>query len=102
MNCLANPYINEVVGRAKFSNALGIVNLFRGIACFIGPYVGGKIQAAAGGNHVAAFYFSASCFALGALMSLVVSLISVCKSGQKKKAKPTEAEMAQLNDPTKA
>jgi len=102
MNCLANSYINEVVARAKFNNALGIVNLFRGIACFIGPYVGGKIQAAASGYHVTAFYFSASCFALGALMSLVVAMISVCKSDKKKEAKPTEDEVTQLNDPTNA
>ncbi len=102
MNCLANSYINEVVARAKFNNALGIVNLFRGIACFVGPYAGGQIQVAASGNHVAAFYLSASCFALGALMSLVVTVISVCKSGQKKEAKPTEDEVTQLNDPTNA
>jgi hypothetical protein len=25
----------------KFSNAMGILNLFRGIGCFLGPFLGG-------------------------------------------------------------
>ncbi len=42
-NCLTTPYLKDIVGMEKFSNAMGIVNLFRGFGCFLGPFLGGNI-----------------------------------------------------------
>ena len=42
MNCLSTPYLIEAVGSSKFGNANGILNLFRGVGCFFGPYLAGK------------------------------------------------------------
>jgi hypothetical protein len=36
MNSLTTMYLVDIVGLKKFSNATGIVNLFRGFGCFIG------------------------------------------------------------------
>jgi hypothetical protein len=41
MNCLTTPYLKDIVGMEKFSNAMGIVSLFRGFGCFLGPFLGG-------------------------------------------------------------
>jgi len=35
-------YLVDMVGMQKFNNATGIINLFRGFGCFIGPFLGGK------------------------------------------------------------
>jgi predicted MFS family arabinose efflux permease len=43
-NCLTTPYLKDIVGMEKFSNAMGIVNLFRGFGCFLGPYIAGIIN----------------------------------------------------------
>ena len=85
----------EIVGPAKFNNALGIINLFRGAACLIGPFASGLI-AEASGNYLMAFYFSALMFSLGCLSSLICSLISKLKTLCKKKTKATEAEQDPL------
>ena len=42
MNCLSTPYLIETVESSKFGNANGILNLFRGVGCFFGPYIAGK------------------------------------------------------------
>lgn len=95
-NALCNSYISEIVGSAKFNNALGITNLFRGIACFLGPFLGGKI-AESFDNYLYAFYFSAACFTIAGLMSIMVTLTSFIKGCCNKKTKSTEAELANLN-----
>jgi hypothetical protein len=41
-NCLATTYVRDTVGAAKFGNGNGILNLARGIACFIGPFIAGE------------------------------------------------------------
>ena len=41
MNSLTTMYLCDLVGLAKFSNATGIINLFRGFGCFLGPFLGG-------------------------------------------------------------
>ena len=43
MSALSNPYLVEIVGMEKFSNGMGIINLFRGFGCFSGPYIGGEL-----------------------------------------------------------
>lgn len=35
-------YLVDLVGLENFNNATGIVNLFRGFGCFIGPYAAGN------------------------------------------------------------
>ncbi len=42
MNCLTTSYLCELVGVKKFGNATGIINLFRGFGCFLGPFIAGK------------------------------------------------------------
>lgn len=96
MNMLPNAYISEVVGRVKFDNAFGIINLFRGIACGLGPYLGGVLADKLNMYH-AAFYFSAFCFSLGCLMSLCAGLVIKFKSMCVKKTKANEAELQNLN-----
>lgn len=44
MNCLATPYIVDVVGSNNFSNANGILNMFRGFGCIVGPYIAGNFN----------------------------------------------------------
>ena len=42
MNSLTTMYLTDLVGNKKFSNATGIVNLFRGFGCFLGPFLAGN------------------------------------------------------------
>lgn len=67
------PYLTDIVGKTKFANAFGIVNLFRGFACFIGPFVGGYLSDQFKSSLVA-FWFSAICFTLGFIFSAIVSI----------------------------
>ena len=39
----ATPYLLDIVGKRKFGNAMGILNLFRGVGCFIGPILAGLV-----------------------------------------------------------
>ena len=41
MNSLTTAYLVDLVGVEKFGNATGIINLFRGIGCSMGPVLGG-------------------------------------------------------------
>ena len=41
LNCLTTMYLCDLVGLEKFGNATGIVNLFRGFGCFLGPILAG-------------------------------------------------------------
>lgn len=42
MNSLTTAYLVDLVGVEKFGNATGIINLFRGIGCSLGPVIGGN------------------------------------------------------------
>ena len=42
MNSLTTAYLLDIVPLDRFGNATGIINLFRGFGCFIGPYIGGE------------------------------------------------------------
>jgi MFS family permease len=44
MNSLTTMYLCDLVGLKLFSNATGIVNLFRGFGCFLGPFLAGKLN----------------------------------------------------------
>ena len=44
MNCLMTPYLTEIVEPKKFGNSVGILNLFRGFGCFLGPYLSGSFE----------------------------------------------------------
>ena len=41
MNCLTSVYLVDLVGLDKLTNSTGIISLFRGLGCVIGPYAGG-------------------------------------------------------------
>jgi MFS family permease len=41
INSLTTPYLVELIGKEKFANATGIISLFRGFGCFIGPFLAG-------------------------------------------------------------
>lgn len=97
MNILPNKYLDEAVGSLRFNNALGIVNLLRGIACFLGPYIGGLI-ATQYQNYLYAFYFSALSFTLGAVSSLICGLYNKFKKCFGKKDKPSDVEMSSLKE----
>jgi hypothetical protein len=43
MNCLTTMYLCDLVGLSRFSNATGIINLFRGFGCFLGPFLAGEL-----------------------------------------------------------
>jgi hypothetical protein len=42
MNSLTSVYLVELVGLEKLTNSTGIISLFRGLGCVIGPYIGGS------------------------------------------------------------
>jgi len=76
MNSLTTMYLVDIVGLKKFSNATGIVNLFRGFGCFIGPFLGGIVADNFG--EVKAFYYSAGCFTVGLVLAIIVSFGAMC------------------------
>lgn len=91
MNSLTTMYLVDIVGLKKFSNATGIVNLFRGFGCFIGPAAGGWVADNLGGP-VKAFYYSAGCFTVGLALALVVSFGAMCcKKANDNKTDETKA-----------
>jgi dipeptide/tripeptide permease len=97
MNCLTTPYLTELVGPVKFSNAMGIVNLFRGIACFLGPLVGGFVSDTMK-SQISAFYFSAICFSVGLFFSFLASFMSkLCKKQKDTSEVVAQAELDELN-----
>lgn len=72
VNCLTTMYLCDLVGLGKFSNATGIVELFRGFGCFLGPFLAGEIASRFG--EVECFFFSGACFATGLFFSMLASL----------------------------
>jgi len=75
MNSLTTMYLVEIVGMKKFSNATGIINLFRGFGCFLGPFIGGLI--ADKYDMITAFYYSGLCFSVGLVLTALVSFSSM-------------------------
>jgi len=71
MNSLTTAYLVDLVGLEKFSNATGIINLFRGFGCFIGPFIGGLIADKL--RMIDTFYFSGICFVVGLALTCMVS-----------------------------
>lgn len=91
MNSLTTMYLVEIVGMGKFSNATGIVNLFRGFGCFIGPFLGGIIVEKF--SKVTAFYYSGICLLIGLVMCVIVSFIMYFR---KDNANPATANESNL------
>jgi hypothetical protein len=93
MNSLTTLYLIELVGKDKFVNATGIVNLFRGLGCFIGPFIAGELinnnilrlklnfslcliikgMISERFGIIEAFIYAAGCFSLGFLLSFIIS-----------------------------
>lgn len=84
MNCLTTMYLCDLVGLAKFSNATGIINLFRGFGCFLGPFLAGSIANRFG--SVNCFFFSGICFVAGLVLTFLVSFSTIIRKclGKKK------------------
>ncbi|CAF0910909.1 unnamed protein product [Brachionus calyciflorus] len=79
MNSLTTMYLCDLVGLKKFSNATGIINLFRGFGCFLGPFVAGIVSNYLGKVKCISIY-SAGCFIVGLVLSCLVSFGSLCSS----------------------
>jgi MFS family permease len=62
MNCLATPYVVAIVGADKFSNANGIINMFRGFGCITGPYIAGYLSESTGSVFYSFFFAGVSYF----------------------------------------
>lgn len=77
MNSLTTVYLCELVGLEKFGNATGIINLFRGFGCFLGPFVAGFIKSKCGLIHT--FSFSSICFVVGLALSILVSFTNMIR-----------------------
>lgn len=96
MNCLTTMYLIDLVGMKKFSNATGIINLFRGFGCFIGPFVAGYI--ADNFQIINSFFFSALCFAIGLALTALVSFGSMIKGCLNKDKNETTMETVKTGD----
>lgn len=77
MNSLTTMYLIDLVGTKKFSNATGIINLFRGFGCFLGPFLAGLVADKFG--DVSSFYFSGCCFIVGSVFAILVSFMKLIK-----------------------
>lgn len=101
MNCLTTMYLVDLVGLKKFSNATGIINLFRGFGCFVGPFASGLISEKFG--KVECFFFSAICFAVGLVLTALVSFQSTikgCLNKNENNADAAAVEAAKTGDDT--
>lgn len=79
MVIVTSLYLIDFVGIEKYSNANGIVSLFRGIGCMLGPWIGGLIADVWG--PAMAFYFAGGCFIMGTVFSAIPTFV---KPGQMK------------------
>jgi len=77
LNCLTANYLVEIVGNNSkvFANAFGILSLFRGISCMIGPFITGTIYEYTKENSVLyPFMTTGFSFLIGFLFTLLVSI----------------------------
>jgi MFS family permease len=77
MNSLTTMYLCDLVGLKRFGNATGIINLFRGFGCFLGPFLAGLVSERF--DDLAVFYFSSLFFAIGLAFAFLVSFSSFFK-----------------------
>jgi len=97
MNVLATPYLIEAVGIEQYGKAMGILNLFRGIGCFIGPVLGGLVSKNFGGS-LAAFWYAGGAFAIGTVFSGIVGFGAMCKLFKKPEYEiPREQPMVNMS-----
>ena len=90
-NSLTTMYLVELVGLEKFINATGIVNLFRGFGCFLGPFISGLI-ADRFKNKDVVFLFAGICFFVGLIFTSLVSLSNIrCLNKEKRAETQTDA-----------
>ena len=112
MNSLTTMYLCDLVGMKKFSNATGIINLFRGFGCFLGPYIGGNFKTITFfftqflnlkkkgivsqhyGKVMTLSAYSALCFIVGLVFTCLVSFGSLCKSKKEDEANETNESTA--------
>ena len=85
MNSLTTAYLIDIVGIEKFGNATGMLNMFRGIGCLLGPFTARFILDSNWSSDKSvklpklpamAFYFCAVCYAFGFVFTLLASIWS--------------------------
>jgi MFS family permease len=82
MSSLSTPYIVEMVGSERFSNANGIINLVRGVGCIVGPFIAGYLSEATGSVFYS-FKFAGSCYLVAFALSLTISIMNLCDRRRK-------------------
>lgn len=92
MNSLTTAYLIDVVGLERFGNATGIVNLFRGIGCFIGPKLGGIISDTLDSKSKV-FYFCGMCYVVGLFFTALASFWKIIQDKCFKKKNTEEFDM---------
>lgn len=88
MNSLTTAYLVDLVGVEKFGNATGIINLFRGIGCSIGPIFGGMLADKTSIEDT--FYFSGVCFVIGSIFTTLASFLELIKKTCMKNTRTVE------------
>lgn len=99
MNSLTTMYLTDLVGMKRFSNATGIVNLFRGFGCFLGPFLGGMVAEHFG--KAEAFFFSAVLFSVGLVLTCLVSfgsMLQACRNGNGSDNTEVSADPSRQNE----
>lgn len=89
MVTVTTNYLMDIVGQEQFSNAMGIVSMFRGVGCSIGPFAAGAI--ADRYDKVISFYYSGCCFVVGCILSAVVSFSKQPKPKNDEELKPVSS-----------
>ncbi|CAF0986232.1 unnamed protein product [Brachionus calyciflorus] len=84
IHCLSTPYLVDIVGSAKFRNANGILNTFRGMGAILGPFIAGLLSEKYGSMFYS-FIFAGAVFTLAMVLSLTASILFSLKIKKSKK-----------------
>jgi len=78
MNSLTSVYLCEMVGLENLTNSTGIISMFRGLGCFLGPFLAGVI-ANKMGSSVSAFIFSGIMFSIGVALVFLITIVKLIR-----------------------
>lgn len=78
LNSITSIYLCEIVGLEFLSNSFGILCVFRGVACLIGPFIAGIISDFSG-KLTSAFIFTGCQYAIGLLFSILATFTGCMK-----------------------
>ena len=98
MNSLTSVYLCEMVGLENLTNSTGIISMFRGLGCFLGPFLAGMIKflnkelnennienffkgviANKMGSSVSAFIFSGIMFSIGVALVFLITIVKLIR-----------------------